>query len=137
MPDRPGRPEPPTHTRPVWFALSLLAQALALYWPLSMGTSVGVPLADKVVHLVIFAVPAYLGLRWATTRAPVSRATPSRWLATAVVLGLLLHAGLSEVIQGALLTREQSAADAFADILGIALGVAAARLTIPSGNDHR
>ncbi len=90
-------------------AAAVLVQLVVLYVP----TAPGVPLfpgADKVIHLLVFAVPVLLLL--------LAGAEPR------VVVGVLaLHAGVSEVVQGALLPdRSGDPVDALADLAGVALG---------------
>ena len=94
------------------FALALLVSAVVLFLPAS-----GVPTApagtDKLVHLLVFAALAVTG-RWAAV-GPVP-----------LGLGLLVYAGLSEVVQGtAPLGRSASLADGAFDAMGVALGLLA------------
>ncbi|XVX21519.1 VanZ family protein [Actinomycetota bacterium] len=89
--------------------LSVAAHLVVLYWP-SPGGSPMFPGADKIVHVLVFAAPALLGLL--LTRRP------------APVLGLLaLHAPVSELVQGALLAgRSGDWRDLLADLAGVLLG---------------
>jgi len=92
------------------FAVLLLFQVYALY-VITPGSGASLPYADKMAHTAMFATPAALAaaLRW-------------RW-ALAV---LVVHAVVSEPLQGALTaTRQVDAWDAVADMIGIAVGVAA------------
>lgn len=71
------------------------------------------PYIDKVVHVVAFAVPAFL----------VRRISPAWW---PVVL-LVLHAPVSELIQHHFIPyRSGDVGDAVADLIGVGLGVLAA-----------
>lgn len=93
------------------FALALVAQLAALYWPNPPRVG-GVPGDDKLVHAVIFLAPALLGV--------LAGIRP-------VVLAPLLiaHAVASEVVQHvALPGRGGDPWDAVADIVGVAIGLA-------------
>lgn len=93
------------------FALALVAQLVALYWP-SPPRVGGLPGVDKLVHATIFLAPALLGV--------LAGIRP-------VVLAPLLiaHALVSEVVQHvALPGRGGDPWDAVADIVGVAVGLA-------------
>ncbi len=100
--------------RRVWgslFALAVIAQLLALYWP-NPPQGGGTRGLDKVVHAGVFLAPALLGVL-AGLRA--------------VVLAPLLiaHAVVSELVQHFLLPgRAGDPWDAVADIVGVAVGLA-------------
>ena len=100
--------------RRVWsalFALAVVVQLLALYWP-NPPQGGGAPGLDKVVHAGVFLAPALLGL---LAGLP------------AVVLAPLLiaHAVVSELVQHFLLPgRAGDPWDAVADIVGVAVGLA-------------
>jgi VanZ family protein len=100
--------------RRVWstlFALAVIVQLLALYWP-NPPQGGGAPGLDKVVHAGVFLAPALLGL---LAGLP------------AVVLAPLLiaHAVVSELVQHFLLPgRAGDPWDAVADIVGVAVGLA-------------
>ncbi len=98
----------------VALAAALLVQLVVLYWP-SVGVAGPVSWTDKVVHVLVFAVPAML----------VRRLLPHQiW----PVLMLAAHAPVSELVQHLLLPgRSGDGGDAVTDLAGIALGVAAAR----------
>lgn len=111
------------------FGSALVVQALALYWP-RVATTGGLQGGDKVAHVLLFGAPALVGV---LARVP-----------TPIVGGVLLaHAVLSEMIQGALLpNRGAELADAGADVVGVALGLAVGRLLarrqrMRSGQDRR
>jgi hypothetical protein len=95
--------------------LALAVQLVVVYAPSGPGTS-PFPGADKVVHLLVFAVPVLLLL---LAGAPVR-----------VVLPLLAaHAVLSEVVQGVWLThRSGDPLDALADLAGVLVGWAGWKL---------
>ncbi|WP_299442538.1 VanZ family protein [uncultured Phycicoccus sp.] len=87
---------------------ALLVQVVVLYAPQGTG-DLPFPHADKVVHLVVFFVPALLAL---AARLP----------ARAVVALLAVHAVVSEVVQGVVLAgRSGDPLDALADLAGVAL----------------
>jgi hypothetical protein len=87
----------------------------ALYWP-SIGIVGPVSWTDKVVHLLLFAVPTYA----------VGLALRSLW---PVVIGFALHAPVSELIQHWFLTyRSGDAWDAGLDLVGV--GIAAVLLVV-------
>ena len=96
-------------------AVALVVQVLVLYAPEVPAAPIGVPGADKVAHLAVFAAVTLTALRAGIAPAPV--------------LGLgVVHAVLSEVIQHALLPgRSGDPADAVADVLGVLAGVVLAR----------
>jgi hypothetical protein len=97
----------------VAFGVACAGQLFVLYWPGSPGPPV-FPYADKVVHLAVFGLVAFLG-RGVGIRA---------W----VIGGILVaHAVVSEVIQATLLpARSGDPVDALADIVGVGLGLAVA-----------
>lgn len=97
----------------VLFGLALAAQLVALYAP-SGPSEGGIPHLDKLVHAGIFGAVAL-------TAAAVG--LPLRW----VVPVLLVHAGVSEVVQGTLLPhRDGDWHDSLADVVGTLLGAALA-----------
>ncbi len=95
--------------------LAVLVQLVVLYLPTAPGAA-SLPGADKVVHLLVFAVPVLLLL---LVRAPVP-----------MVLGAFAaHAVVSEAVQSAWLPeRSGDVTDVVADLAGVALGWAAWRL---------
>jgi VanZ family protein len=100
--------------------LAVVVQLAVLYWPV-VTVEGPVSWTDKVVHLVVFAVPT-----WA-----VGRATGSVRLAAVV---FAVHAPLSELIQHvALPGRSGDVWDAAVDLVGVALGVLALRLVAVVG----
>ncbi|MFC7432828.1 MULTISPECIES: hypothetical protein [unclassified Agrococcus] len=103
----------------VAFAAAVGIQLWGLYAP-STPDGPGIPGLDKVAHVGMFALAMATG---------VIAGLPPRLLAAA----LLVHAGISEVVQGALLpTRSGDAWDAVADAAGIALGWLVATPFAPS-----
>lgn len=96
------------------FGLAVVVQCWALYVPRPPSVESGLPL-DKVVHLGLFALVTWLGLQagW-------------RW----VVPLMIAQAAASELIQLLFLpNRGGDWWDLTADLLGIALGWAVARVT--------
>ncbi|MEO7752313.1 MAG: VanZ family protein [Terracoccus sp.] len=82
-----------------------------LYWPV-VTVSGPVSWTDKVVHLLVFAVPTYA----------VGRALRSVWPAVAV---LAVHAPVSELVQHyGLPGRTGDVWDAVLDLVGVTLGAA-------------
>ncbi|HET7397769.1 MAG TPA: VanZ family protein [Intrasporangium sp.] len=112
----------PTPSRRLPTALALLAVAVhvvALYWPV-VTVQGPVTWTDKVVHVLLFAVPLY-----AVGRALAGTGRSVR----PTVLLLLAHAPLSELGQGMLLPgRSADPWDAVVDVLGVALGAGALAL---------
>lgn len=97
----------------VGFVVALLAQSWALYTPdPPSGPDLGIPL-DKIVHLLMFAAVAWLGVRSGIAWG---------WVAALLVAQALI----SEWVQRSLMaTRSGDVWDLMADLLGIILGVAA------------
>ena len=93
-------------------AAAVVVQLLVLYWPV-VTVEGPVSWTDKVVHLLVFAVPTYA----------VGRALRS--VRTAVVV-FAIHAPVSELVQHFLLPdRSGDVWDAVLDLAGVALGAAA------------
>lgn len=115
-------------TGAAWIAVSALAVALhgyALYRPTAPAQVRWLPHADKLGHLLVFAVPVALVLLtigwFAGTLTPIAT--------TLVVLAFALSALGSEAVQAiAYPERTGDVADVIADAAGIVLGVLAARL---------
>ena len=96
--------------RYVAFGLAVAVQLVVLYSPDSGGPP-PFPNADKVVHVVVFALVGCTGV--------LARI---RWLP--LLVALLAHGVVSEVVQATLLAgRSGSAWDLAADAGGAALGV--------------
>lgn len=105
-------PAQAAHSWGWWLALAaaLLGHLLALYVPGSPEPSrLEIPGLDKVVHVGLFCVPAYLA----------RRLIPPAW----PLLVLLVHAPVSEAVQWGLVPhRSGDLVDLVADIAGVALG---------------
>lgn len=79
--------------------------------------------ADKLEHVVGFGLPCFLVLL-AVHVLHVGAARPRRWTVAFVVGAFLVHAVVSEVVQGELYTtRTGDPYDALADIAGTLLGL--------------
>jgi hypothetical protein len=90
---------------------AVVVQLLVLYWPV-VTVEGPVSWTDKVVHLLVFAVPTYA----------VGRALGS--VRTAVLV-FAIHAPVSELVQHFLLPgRSGDVWDAVVDLVGVALGAA-------------
>ena len=88
--------------------VAVLVQLCVLYWPV-VTVEGPVSWTDKVVHLLVFAVPTYL----------VGRALRNVGLAVAI---FVVHAPVSELIQHFLLPgRSGDVWDAVVDVIGVAL----------------
>ena len=94
---------------------ALVAVSLVVLFIPASDTPQLLPGLDKVVHLVLFAALALSG-RWAGL-PPVP-----------LGIGLVAYAGASEVLQGVLQSgRSADPVDALVDVVGVALGLVAAR----------
>ncbi len=91
------------------FWLGVLIVLLLLLMPLAENPNPGIRHLDKWVHAIIF-----MGLAWLALRA---------WPAWSwrILFGLLVLAGLTEVLQGLTGWRTASLADFYADGVGIGL----------------
>lgn len=102
----------------------VLLHLVALYWP-SIGLVGPVSWTDKVVHLLLFAVPTYAVGLAARSVVPV-------------VVVFAVHAPISELIQQRFLAyRSGDVWDAVLDLVGV--GVGAALLVVrgrPKGHDN-
>ena len=100
--------------RRVWLVAAVAAlavQLLAVYLPGSaVPSEASIPYADKVVHFVIFGVPAYL----------FARLTGRTWLVGGIFVA---HAALSEFIQSFIPGRDPDVFDFAAGAVGVVAGV--------------
>ena len=88
--------------------VAVVLQLCVLYWPV-VTVEGPVSWTDKVVHVLVFAVPTYL----------VGRAMRNVGLVVAI---FLVHAPVSELIQHFLLPgRSGDVWDAVVDVIGVAL----------------
>ena len=110
-------------------ALAVLAHLYGLYRPTGPPTPSWFPQADKLEHLVGFAAPVALILLARGARTVGALRRPSRRFTVGVVAAFLLHAVVSELVQHFwYVGRTGDPVDVLADWVGVALGVAAARL---------
>jgi VanZ family protein len=94
----------------IGFVAAVALQLYGVYAPREAGPHVGIPFADKVAHLFLFASVAFLGLKVGV---------PARWL----LVALVANAIVSELVQHFLLPqRDGDPFDALADLAGVALG---------------
>jgi hypothetical protein len=98
---------------------AVVANLVVLYWPRTVSDG-GIPFADKIVHIGIFAIVVITGAR---------AGVPLAWL-----VGLLaVHAVSSELAQHwFLVNRTGDPADVVADLVGVAVGSAVA-VKMPGG----
>jgi hypothetical protein len=90
---------------------AVVVQLAVLYWPV-VTVEGPVSWTDKVVHLLVFAVPTYA----------VGRALGS---VRGAVLAFAIHAPVSELVQHFLLPgRSGDVWDAVVDLVGVGLGAA-------------
>ncbi len=104
--------------------VAIAVQCYGLYRPVGPPQPDWLPYADKIAHLLGFAVPVALVLLSVAWFARV----PSRPVMIAVVAAFAGQAVLSELVQAYLLpNRAGDLADLVADGLGIGLGVLVGR----------
>jgi VanZ family protein len=111
-----------TSSRPPVGALPFVAMVLVslavLFAPASTTPSTLPPGVDKIVHLTLFAALAWTGRR---AGLPVAE----------LAVGLAVYAGGSEVLQAVLpLGRDAEVLDAVVDVVGVGLGLVAARRSV-------
>lgn len=95
----------------VLFWLALAVQCYGLYWPDQPGPDLGIPNADKIVHLLIFGAVGFTAVR-AFGRPGVVAAL------------LAIHAVASELIQHFVLPgRSGDPKDVAADLTGVVIFV--------------
>lgn len=111
MTSLPRRRAPAGWLVPGLAVVAVVVQLLALYWPV-VTVEGPVSWTDKVVHLLVFAVPTY-AVGWALGSV------------RAAVLVFALHAPVSELVQHFLLPgRTGDVYDAVVDLVGVALAAA-------------
>jgi len=104
---------------PLPFSAVVLASLVVLFAPASATPSALPPGVDKVVHLALFAALAYT--------CPVDRRRAGLPV-VGLAAGLVAYAVGSEVLQGVLpLGRTADPLDAAVDVVGVAVGLVAAR----------
>ncbi len=113
-------------SRPAWrvlFGVAVLVTLVLMLVPIQAAAGV-VPHTDKAAHVVVFAVLGWMALV----------AWPHRLAAIALALGL--YGPLIEMLQTLTPSRSASVADAVADWVGLALGLALAHLWIQRGRSR-
>ena len=96
---------------------------VVLYAPRAPSVSAGGLPLDKLVHVLVFALP---------TLALVRAGLPRFW----VVVAMSMHAALSELVQHLWLGhRSGDAGDVVADLVGVALGAAVVRMWRPGAGE--
>jgi hypothetical protein len=130
MPE-PGRRQRLPHVVTALAVAAVLVHLYGLYRPTGPPVPLWFPLADKVGHVLVFALPVGLILLARTgIGAPSARPQqPTHLLVPQVVVAFAVHGVLSEVIQHlAYRHRTGDPADVLADWLGVAVGWGAAHL---------
>jgi VanZ family protein len=111
--------------------IAVLLQLWGLYRVIGPPQPPGFPYADKVAHVIGFALPVMLILLAAALRHPLGAQWPKLRI-TALVVGMFAaHAVVSELIQHVWYQyRTGDPLDVIADWIGIAAGVALVRLIV-------
>ena len=117
MPFAPALPDTVRRLVLLGLGITVAAQFYGLYAPEAPG-GLGFPHSDKVMHALLFAAPVFLALLLGLPPRPV-------------VLVAALHAPLSELVQHYFLPgRTGDSLDITADLVGVVLGLVAARAVI-------
>lgn len=117
MPSAPALPDLVRRVVLLGLGITVAAQLFSLYAPEAPG-GLDVPHSDKLVHALIFAAPVFLALLLGLPPRPV-------------VLVSALHAPVSELIQHFWLpNRTGDSLDVTADLVGVVLGLIAARMVL-------
>lgn len=142
-----GRPSLAARTPPalrrwplvgVLAALAVAAQLWGLYRVTGPTTAPWFPYADKVQHLVGFALPVLLVLLAGELRAAEHGRRLGRTAVGAVVGLFTVHAVVSELVQGRYyVSRAGDPLDVLADVVGIALGLVAFAVLVSRGDRGR
>lgn len=129
-------------------ALALGLQLYGLYRPSGPPSDLSLPGLDKVVHMIIFALPVLLVLLALRPAYVLRRTQGERARFWTVPVVFAAHAVISELIQGRFyLHRTGDVLDVLADLLGIAVGYGAFMViqrqaqrtatAVPDGEPHR
>lgn len=117
-------------------AIAVLLQLRGLYRVIGPPQAPWFPYADKVAHIMGFALPVMLILLAAALRHPLGAQWPSPRVSALVVGVFSAHAVASELIQHAWYRyRTGDPLDVIADWIGVAAGVVLARLIVLRGSD--
>ena len=115
-------------------ALAVAAQLWGLYRVTGPPSAPWFPYADKVQHLLGFALPVLLVLLAADLRATEQGRRIGRAAVVAVAGLFAVHAVVSELVQGAYYaSRAGDPFDVLADVVGIAVGLVAFRVLASRG----
>jgi VanZ family protein len=124
-----ARPVPGRPARLVATAAAVVALAVhlwGLYRDHGPPTPAWFPQADKLEHLVGFGLPCFLVLLALHLHAAAHGGLPGHRVVALVVLLFVVHAVVSEIVQGDFYTtRSGDPYDALADVVGTSLGLAA------------
>jgi hypothetical protein len=116
-------------------AIALLLQLMGLYRVVGPPQPPWFPYADKVAHIIGFALPVMLILLAAALRHPLGAQWPNLRIPWLVVGVFAAHAVVSELIQHVWYRyRTGDPLDMIADWIGIAAGVVLARLIVLGGS---
>jgi hypothetical protein len=115
--------------------IAVLLQLWGLYRVVGPPRVPWFPYADKVAHLIAFALPVMLILLAAALRHPLGADLPSLRISALVVGVFAAHAVASELIQHVWYQyRTGDPLDVIADWIGIAAGVVLVRLIVLRGS---
>jgi VanZ like family len=117
-------------------AMAVLLQLRGLYRVIGPSQTPWFPYADKVAHMMGFALPVMLILLAAALRHPLGAQWPRPRVSALVVGVFAAHAVVSELIQHLWYRyRTGDPLDVIADWIGVAAGVVLARLIVLRGSD--
>ena len=116
--------------------MAVLLQLRGLYRVIGPSQTPWLPYADKVAHMMGFALPVMLVLLAAALRHPLGAQWPRPRVSALVVGVFATHAVVSELIQHLWYRyRTGDPLDVIADWIGVAAGVVLARLIVLRGSD--
>lgn len=114
--------------------MAVLLQLRGLYRVIGPSQTPWLPYADKVAHMMGFALPVMLILLAAALRHPLGAQWPRPRVSALVVGVFATHAVVSELIQHLWYRyRTGDPLDVIADWIGVAAGVVLARLIVLRG----
>ena len=117
-------------------AIAVLLQLRGLYRVIGPSQTPWLPYADKVAHMMGFALPVMLVLLAAALRHPLGAQLPRPRVSALVVGVFATHAVVSELIQHLWYRyRTGDPLDVIADWIGVAAGVVLARLIVLRGSE--
>ena len=116
--------------------MAVLLQLRGLYRVIGPSQTPWLPYADKVAHMMGFALPVMLILLAAALRHPLGAQWPRPRVSALVVGVFATHAVVSELIQHLWYRyRTGDPLDVIADWIGVAAGVVLARRIVLRGSD--